>query len=279
VRSAEWTRRLARALRATCAVLALVCSTPAMPQDAIDDLTGDPAEPVESADAISREAMDAALARIKADPNLNGERKRSTLRWAGKNKPANREPPSWLGWLKALFAFLAQNGRFLFWGLLTVLALVLTIYLARMFKGWRMPARPRGFEVPSFVRDLDIRPESLPDDIGAAARQLWDSGEHRAALSLLYRGLLSRLAHVHHVPIKDSTTEGDCITLASRHLLDEHRKTYVTQLVRLWQRAVYGGVRVEDAAVHALCEGFARALNDPEATHPAGVGPATGVAS
>ncbi len=127
-----------------------------------------------------------------------------------------------------------------------------------------MPERPRRLDVPSFVRDLDIRPESLPDDIGAAARQLWDSGDHRAALSLLYRGLLSRLAHVHGVPIKDSTTEGDCLALAAQHLFDESRKTYVAQLVRLWQRAVYGGERVADESVHALCEGFARALDDPE---------------
>src|SRR4029079_6929748 len=75
-----------------------------------------------------------------------------------------------------------------------------------------------GFVAPTHVRDLDIRPESPTDDIGAAARQLWDRGEQRAALALLYRGMLSRLAHVHRVPIRDSSTEGDCVELASAQL-------------------------------------------------------------
>ena len=268
----ESPNRLMTVLRAACVVLALALSTQAMSQG-IDDEEG------ERQRAITEQQIDAAIAKVNADPNLSSERKTRTLRWAGKDRDTPREPPSWLAWLKDLFAFLAQNGRFLFWGVLAVLAAMLLIYLARLFKGWRMPERPRRLEVPSFVRDLDIRPESLPDDIGAAARQLWDSGDHRAALSLLYRGLLSRLAHVHGVPIKDSTTEGDCLALADRHLFDESRKTYVIQLVRLWQRAVYGGEQVAAESVHALCEGFARALDDPENAPANGGRPAAGVAS
>jgi hypothetical protein len=122
--------------------------------------------------------------------------------------------------------------------------------------------------MPTHVRDLDIRPESLPSDIGAAARQLWDSGEHRAALALLYRGLLSRLAHVHKVPIRDSTTEGDCLSLAVQHV-DETRHAYVAQLVRTWQRAVYGGAEPDTATVHALCDAFGRTLDRAHAPHPA----------
>jgi hypothetical protein len=268
----ERPNRLMTVLRAACAGLALALSTQAMAQD------------VERRDdarqtAISEKDIDAAIAKVNADPKLSSERKTRTLRWAGKDRDTSREPPGWLAWLKDLFAFLAQNGRFLFWGVLALLAAMLLIYLSRLFTGWRMPERPRRLEVPSFVRDLDIRPESLPDDIGAAARQLWDGGDHRAALSLLYRGLLSRLAHVHGVPIKDSTTEGDCLALAAQHLFDESRKTYVVQLVRLWQRAVYGGERVADESVHALCEGFARALDDPGSAPSHGGRPAAGVAS
>ena len=51
------------------------------------------------------------------------------------------------------------------------------------YRGCRTP-----FVAPSHVRDLDIRPESLPDDVGAAALALWQRGEQRAALALLYRG-------------------------------------------------------------------------------------------
>jgi len=110
------------------------------------------------------------------------------------------------------------------------------------------------------VRDLDIRPESLPDDIGASALGIWERGEHRAGLALLYRGALSRLAHVHEVPIRDASTEGDCLSLANMHL-SVQPAAYMARLIRVWQRAVYGSADPTDDEMRALCEGFAAALN------------------
>ncbi len=228
---------------------------------------------------ITEREIAAALEVVRADPNLTAENKMRTLRWVDKDSKQPRESPSWLEWLGELFKWLAQNGRYLFWGVLVVLAVMLIVYVARLTAGWRMTGPVRVPQVPSFVRDLDIRPESLPDDIRAAARQLWEAGDHRAALSLLYRGLLSRLVHVHGVPIKDSTTEGDCLVLANQHLFDEARKSYVRKLVRVWQRAVYGGERVPDESMYELCEEFARALNDPDSGPPAGAQASAGMAS
>jgi hypothetical protein len=119
--------------------------------------------------------------------------------------------------------------------------------------------------MPTHVRDLDIRPESLPDDVGGAALELWERGEHRAALALLYRGLLSRLAHVHAVPIRDSSTEGDCLALAATHL-PATRAAYVERLIRVWQRAVYGNVEPTEEEFHFLGATFASALDMPAAT-------------
>jgi hypothetical protein len=145
---------------------------------------------------------------------------------------------------------------------------MLGVYLSRTLRDREKARAAGGLATPTHVQDLDIRPESLPDDIGAAARALWDRGERRAALALLYRGLLSRLAHVHSVPIRDSTTEGACVTLAAAHLSEE-RHEYVARLVRLWQRSVYGGQDADTAAVYSLCTGFTAALDAPP---PAPVG-------
>ena len=94
------------------------------------------------------------------------------------------------------------------------------------------------------------------------ARALWDAGEQRAALALLYRGLLSRLAHVYEVPIRDSSTEGDC--LISRHASWKHAALeYATRLVRTWQRAIYGGLSIESEVVHELCANFDQHLERP----------------
>jgi hypothetical protein len=215
---------------------------------------------------ITQDDIRRAMEEVKKDPNLATERNMRTLRWVETDKPKPRGKMGWMRWLGELFGWFASNGRFLFWGVLAVLAAFLLIYLSRLVGSWRTSGGSQRIDVPSFVRDLDIRPESLPPDIGSAARNLWDTGEHRAALALLYRGLLSRLVHVHGVPIKDSTTEGDCIALASRHLAADDRKLFVTNLVRLWQRAVYGGETVPTESVHALCNEFARMLDGPEAS-------------
>jgi len=204
-----------------------------------------------------------ALARVKADPNLTPSRSIKTLKW----RTSARQPsgaPAWLDWLKGLFGWFDQGARLVVWCAAVLLAGVLGAYIYRVVRA--RVARPAedAFIAPTHVQDLDIRPESLPADIGAAARRLWDRGEHRAALALLYRGLLSRLAHAHRVPIRDSSTEGDCLALAATHL-DIARQQYVSGLVRVWQRSVYGHESAETTLVHTLCEGFAPALDVPRA--------------
>jgi hypothetical protein len=147
------------------------------------------------------------------------------------------------------------------WCTIAGLAALLVVFILRLVRGADRPIGEKSFVAPTHVRDLDIRPETLPSDIGAAARALWDRGEHRAALALLYRGLLSRLAHVHRIPIRDSTTEGDCLTLTAASQLPPRRREYAAQLVRVWQRAVYGQEQVQSATVYGLCNDFASALD------------------
>ena len=218
---------------------------------------------------FTRKQVDAALEQVKKDPNLAPDRTMRTLKWVDSEEKKKKSDLGWLKWIAGLFAWFTQGGRFLFWAVLAILIGMLLVFLWRIFRSITLPERSAPFAAPSFVRDLDIRPESLPADIGAAARSLWDGDEHRSALALLYRGLLSRLVHVHRVPIRDSSTEGDCVGLANRHLVAEDRKIYVTSLVRVWQRAVYGGEDIPSESIHALCDEFSRALDSPEVPEPA----------
>jgi hypothetical protein len=133
----------------------------------------------------------------------------------------------------------------------------------RLVRGRSLPRVPKQFVAPSHVRDLDIRPESLPDDVGAAALALWERGDQRAALALLYRGTLSRLVHVHSVPIRASSTEGECLALA-RPRLSESSARYAASLVGVWTAAVYGAQEPAGGVVQALCGEFGAAL-DPKA--------------
>jgi len=147
-----------------------------------------------------------AIAKVKADPNLATERTMRTLKWAGKSQPQSNSAPVYLAWLIQFFGWLAQSARVLVWAGVALLAGLLAVYLVRLIRARGPATKINRAMAPTHVQDLDIRPESLPDNIGAAARALWDTGEHRAALSLLYRGVLSRLVHVHNVPIRDSST-------------------------------------------------------------------------
>ena len=215
-----------------------------------------------------------ALARLKADPVLGGETTVRNLRWLSDSQGDSQpQDMGWLKWLGELFGWIAQSGRVIVWIGALVLAALLALYLYRLVRDFRRSGREAAPSAPSHVRDLDIRPESLPADVGAAARQLWEQGEHRAALALLYRGLLSRLVHDHGVSIRESSTEGDCLALlAGRPALEpaaQYRNEYATRLVRAWQRAVYGAQEPDDATMLELCAGFAAALDRTPAQQPA----------
>jgi len=220
-------------------------------------------------DAPTQAEVDKAVETVKKDPDLAAEKSVRSLTWDSasekekeKKPPRNLHWPSWLDWIPELFAWIGQASQMLVWLIIATLVGLLVLFIARLVRDNRHNVKGAKFMAPTHVQDLDIRPESLPPDIGAAARALWERGDRRAALALLYRGMLSRLAHVHEVPIRDSSTEGDCLVLAGRKL-DPVRIAYVTQLVRTWQRFTYGGMVIDDATALELCAGFAPNLDAP----------------
>lgn len=206
----------------------------------------------------TEQQIQTAIERLEADPNLARERKTRMLKW--RTEQRSQAPTSVPEWIAALFQWLAQSIRLLMWLVIALLVGLLGVLLFRHLRKLERAPRSAALELPTHVRDLDIRPETLPDDIGTAALALWNGGERRVALALLYRGLLSRLVHVHAVPIKASSTEGDCLTMLAQHL-PKQRIAYATQLVSVWQRAVYGARDPEADEVRGLCLGFAAAMS------------------
>jgi len=120
------------------------------------------------------------------------------------------------------------------------------------------PAAPR----PTHVAGLDIRPQHLPHDIAEHAQQLW-AEQPRAALALLYRGMLSRLVLQHRLPLKDADTEGQIleqvIALRQPALLN-----YSQRLTAQWQDLAYGHRAPSAQTFSQLCDGW-RALFDSDA--------------
>lgn len=215
-----------------------------------------PAQPGE----FTPERVQAAVDAVRADPLLGGSRTERKLRWKDDgeaDRPAPTEPPP--RWLVSLVRWIAESGRLLVW-LLGAIAVALLLVLLRRWIHVRAEGMGgRAAVLPSHVRDLDIRPESLPDDIAAAARALWQRGEQRACLSLLYRGALSRLVHGHAVPIHAASTEGECVRLAASVLTGEG-SAFFERLVQAWLVSVYGARSPDAALVMALCDDFDRRL-------------------
>lgn len=216
----------------------------------------------------SRQDVQAAHDQVRQDPNLGGTKKEQKLRFKDfkpwESKPSKSAPPP--SWLVGLARWLAEAGRLVIWALG---ATAVALFLVGLRHWIRVRADADAAQairhLPSHVRELDIRPESLPDQIGATAKALWQSGEHHAALSLLYRGALSRLVHDHAVPIRAASTEGECVQLATRRLA-RGPGDFFARLVSAWQLAVYGARLPDASSVLALCDDFDNHLGRRAAT-------------
>jgi hypothetical protein len=208
----------------------------------------------------SHEAIRAAVAKLREDPNLGSEHTVRSLRWVDSSSPT--PPPETPAWMVGFFQFLGQAAGVLVWGAGGVGAAVAAVWLYRILKARSPNAKlaRTASTLASRVGELDIRPDSLPDDVGGAALVLLQANRTRDSLSLLYRGALSRAVHRFGVAIDESFTEGEALRAVDAHL-DRPRAEYVNDLIGLWQRTVYAGQNAESDLVAALCMRFASTLD------------------
>ena len=173
------------------------------------------------------------------------------------------EAPQWLktllGWLDGRHLdSLASVIEVLLWGaLIAALGWLLWRYreFLQAFVGRRpnLPSRSKR-PAPPQVFGLDLNRENLPDDIAASAEQLWLS-EPRAALGLLYRGLLSHLLHDFDLTLKAADTESQILERIEQ-LQRPDLLAYSRNLTVHWQNMAYGH-RIPPAHLQAeLCDGW-----------------------
>jgi hypothetical protein len=205
--------------------------------------------------------MDAAIADLGHDPNLGGQTKIRTLRWVTKSQP--RPPPTSPSWVIGLFDYIGQFGGVLLWIVGAGGAAVAAVWILRLLKSGAphvVSAQPD--VVDRHVLDLDIHPDSLPDDVSAAAIELLRAGRPRESLSLLYRASLSSAVHRFGVTLGAHHTEREVLK-AVKEALDDARAHYFADLVAIWQRVVYAGEAVSPDAVLPLCGGFSTYFDRP----------------
>jgi hypothetical protein len=208
------------------------------------------------AGVLTPAAVQAAVETLRHDPNLSHDKTVRSLHWvAGGQKPP-QQPNDAPAWIVSLFQFLAQSASLLIWVAGVIGLAVAAVWLYRLAKSRQSAPRVAAGRGISRVQDLDINPDSLPADVGGAALNLLEAGRAREALSLLYRGSLSRAVHRFSVAVGESFTEGEALRAVGQRL-DQPRVQYFSALVSLWQRVVYAAEAPAPESVAILCREFA----------------------
>ncbi|AHY43964.1 DUF4129 domain-containing protein [Stutzerimonas decontaminans] len=264
-------RRLRQRLLGALPMLLLACSLLLLPTQqlawAAPAPQADETQPGPKSKRLLNQPMTSEAARERIDALLDQppfQHRETVTRWRlGDGDNEEKQP----GALARLIERLLQGGSFrgdlerlaqilevLLW---TALALLVALVLWR-YREWlqtfggrmRLPNRRR-MEPPTQLFGLDVAPQSLPDDIAGEAERLWQQ-DPRAALALLYRGLLCHLLNDFQLPLKAAHTEGEVLRQV-RDLQVEPLSRFAEQLTLHWQRQAYGHCTAEVQVRDALC--------------------------
>ena len=252
-------RRLAarvRAANALAASLLLACflagagwSAPARAADKEPAPSTTPAAVLGAQATHADPRFQRALERAYADPAL--ARTETITRWQLRHdferKPGEREIPAWL---KAVGVALAWIGEHVLW-LLAGLLLAFLLWRLPHWLPWLQGRVRAPVELPPILAEAVPASTALPADVAAAASALWQAGQRREALALVYRASVLRLAARLDLPFPPGATEADCLR-RSRRLDDPAARASFQAVLQAWQRAAYAHQFPDRAAFDAL---------------------------
>ncbi len=155
------------------------------------------------------------------------------------------------GWLALGYA-LAKAAEVLMWIAAGALIAYALWWAVRMLPRHRM-GRAEPYRPPAALFGMELAPETLPPDVGAAAAALAREGRLREALSLLYRGALSQLVHKRGVQLLASHTEGDVLRLSGE-------PPYLKNLIDAWRGCAYARRMPPASEVERLADGYGTAF-------------------
>jgi hypothetical protein len=258
------TEAITRARLAVFAALVQMClvqmSLAAPSGAASTDSTADMPEASSTASAegpLSHDEIRAAVAKLSGDPNLAGRQVSRVLRSRHLRAPAANTT----SWARGLRDFLAQWLGVLSYAAGAAAVAAISIWLIRWLRALPPAADPSPAVRARGAGGLDIDPASLPEDIGADALALLKAERTREALSLLYRGALSRAVHRYGVLLRESYTESEALRAVNASL-GPKTASYVAELIGVRERSVYAGKAAAPEAVENLCRGFAPSLDE-----------------
>ncbi len=148
----------------------------------------------------------------------------------------SNETPEWIKVISVIFAKIIE---YALWILLFIAMLMLFLTRHQWLHLFSLERdKEEAYQAPDILFGMDVREESLPDDIIGEAKRLWQQQKARESLSLLYRGALVHLLNKEKLPLENSHTEGDILKL-SKKTLANNKQHYLSQLTAQWQLIAY----------------------------------------
>jgi hypothetical protein len=151
-----------------------------------------------------------------------------------------------------LIGFIIEFGLWVLLGIGVLLAIYFRDSWLHLFN-LKKKQKIEEYEAPEVMFGMDVRPDSLPDDIIGEARKLWQDNKNRESLSLLYRGALVRLINQESIKLQNSYTEGDVLDHAKSHL-DANKLSFLEILTRHWKLIAYAHRIPLDEEINKLFE-------------------------
>ncbi|MEO6148363.1 MAG: hypothetical protein ABIT70_15225 [Sulfuriferula sp.] len=203
-----------------------------------------------------KQRIDAVL----KQPEFATEKVEQNWKYIGKRAQQNKphDAPAWVKFLTRIAPVMARVFEGLLWLALGAVIVWLIVKRERWlgWLGW-FGHKPAAGDAPAVqaLFGLDIQPQSLPENIAETAWNLWQGGQHRNALSLLYRGALAHWVTREKVVLGANATEGECIRLFRTGATQE-TGDYFSRLTYAWQSTAYAGRQPDTEEMQQLCRNW-----------------------
>ncbi|MDX2504569.1 MAG: hypothetical protein QNL62_08850 [Gammaproteobacteria bacterium] len=215
---------------------------------------------------LAPEASQETIQQVMADPVFKRFQRVETLEYTGKidKDKDKKDLEKTQSWLTDTFEVIGRSIAFIFeiglWLLLLLAIFMLVKYRDRLHLGFGETGKNSADEIPEILFGLDLREESLPEDVSAQALQLYRDSDYRAALALLYRATLAYLVRHYEFNLDKGATEGDCLELVVKKLQLESKDevNYFVELTRAWQFTAYAHRIIPAGQMEQLCLNWSR---------------------
>ncbi|VAW61752.1 hypothetical protein MNBD_GAMMA10-1238 [hydrothermal vent metagenome] len=212
------------------------------------------------------------ITKIKSsEPFINIQKTKKLVSVKDENEEEEKDPDETadVDLLKVIFGFFALLIEGIFWMVPVLIVFLLYYYREHWLHLIQGTRRQRKDEaLPDTLFGLDLRRQSLPDDIEQAAHLLWQQKKCREAVSLLYRASLSALFGQYKFELSRGATEQDCLRLLeiserrlktttdadSRQLENmTHQVLHFKQLTQVWISLAYAHRLPNEATFDQVC--------------------------